>query len=477
MGIGFLPLLALETVFVLALGFVFVCSDGEDDGCAGRAHRLVVDDAPARFSLFLKKLCPPRLFKRLATLYNYVINEANPIFQIVYLVLLNGSLGVFFFKCFPHFHEPYMSSKHVLVSFGLVACCTVAFVLACSVPPGIITAATADQYANYPADGLLFLDGKQCRTCKTPKLARSKHCSMCGHCVSRFDHHCIWLNQCVGELNYRYFLLFLVINFVTFVYGCTTVWRVFQTIIAKRGLMSAVFYNAKTDTRVPASASVLVQYFMGQEVALCAVFFLTGLMSFLMAGFALWHFYLTAAGMTTNEHSKWGHVQRFHKRLVKAYKAASKSNASGDEDAQAGTGRGTKKQEEGGGESNPDSAGSGDSVDEQPDHTVGVFTHKPPGAMPLNVYNQGILRNFFDVLKPRSTQPKASRKLAITVPALAHSHAPYWEQVHSLHTLCLYLFNAQSQSVMNQAPTFSPLIKPSISKSFARACMQTIAHI
>lgn len=52
-------------------------------------------------------------------------------------------------------------------------------------------------------------DPVPCYYCRVFVSHDAKHCSVCDKCVPGFDHHCRWLNTCVGERNYRRFFLFV----------------------------------------------------------------------------------------------------------------------------------------------------------------------------------------------------------------------------------------------------------------------------
>eukprot|EP00927_Polykrikos_kofoidii_P048807 TRINITY_DN43004_c0_g1_i1.p1 TRINITY_DN43004_c0_g1~~TRINITY_DN43004_c0_g1_i1.p1 ORF type:complete len:691 (-),score=94.61 TRINITY_DN43004_c0_g1_i1:117-2189(-) len=56
-----------------------------------------------------------------------------------------------------------------------------------------------------------------CTVCRTEREVRSHHCKECGRCVRRLDHHCPWIDNCVGLGNQRTFFCFIVMLFVTII--------------------------------------------------------------------------------------------------------------------------------------------------------------------------------------------------------------------------------------------------------------------
>lgn len=72
-------------------------------------------------------------------------------------------------------------------------------------------------------------DRLECKKCNKPKPPRTHHCSICKRCVLKMDHHCPWLNNCVGLRNYRYFICFLLwLSIATFYILCILAPLVFK---------------------------------------------------------------------------------------------------------------------------------------------------------------------------------------------------------------------------------------------------------
>lgn len=174
---------------------------------------------------------------------------------------------------------------------------------AASRDPGYILPANhPEEMALYPYDFTVFHPGNNCRTCNLLKPARSKHCNICKHCISKFDHHCIFINNCVGYANQHFFLLLLLTT------GLLTAYASY----IGTSLVSSIIVKDLPEWNLLGRGYTWTQYFniwafaMQENTRMSAITLLCILTTPLVFGLLGYHIYLIWAGTTTNESLKWG---------------------------------------------------------------------------------------------------------------------------------------------------------------------------
>ncbi|XP_023371975.1 probable palmitoyltransferase ZDHHC12 isoform X3 [Otolemur garnettii] len=60
---------------------------------------------------------------------------------------------------------------------------------------------------------------RRCRYCLVLQPLRARHCRECRRCVRRYDHHCPWMENCVGERNHPFFVVYLALQLVVLLWG------------------------------------------------------------------------------------------------------------------------------------------------------------------------------------------------------------------------------------------------------------------
>lgn len=153
----------------------------------------------------------------------------------------------------------------------------------------------------------MFKKKNMCPTCKIEKPPRSKHCSVCDICVEKFDHHCIWLNQCVGRRNYKWFLSFIFLHILICLYGGVAGILVFLGEKKKIDESGVQFQNLKTGEKFAPTLMINLKYFfLSEERHFGIVLCICIVMFFVLGGFLWYHLNLAVNNMTTNESFKRG---------------------------------------------------------------------------------------------------------------------------------------------------------------------------
>ncbi len=73
----------------------------------------------------------------------------------------------------------------------------------------ILFALLTRKHPKKPRKDLMDVELPCCPECRTSLRSTEFHCFICGVCVSRYDHHCPWINNCVSGFNIGKFTAFL----------------------------------------------------------------------------------------------------------------------------------------------------------------------------------------------------------------------------------------------------------------------------
>jgi len=128
-----------------------------------------------------------------------------------------------------------------------------------------------------------------CRWCHMVQPPRAKHCRDCNCCVMREDHHCPFLNNCIGQRNYGFFSGFItsVVLYGSWVVFATAFWMVNYGKFACLGGLGKCWAGSPGEVFVSIFALLVVVF--------------PGMLLVALVPFGCFHLVLILRGRTTRE--------------------------------------------------------------------------------------------------------------------------------------------------------------------------------
>lgn len=309
--------------------------------------------------------------------------------QVFYVAIIGVTYFIIVQTSFEYIPGYYVSGLHRYLSVVAVAVGAILFVLTSFSDPGTVTAENVSQYvSSYPYDNIIFVE-KECSTCKITRPARAKHCRICDKCVARFDHHCGWMNNCIGEKNTRYFVAFLVWHFLICLYGATILGFILAGELKERKIIYILTVYYGIDNSFSGLFPHVAQWLLAVHNTQILLSVFLAILALLLGGFCAYHLHLCLTNTTTNETFKWQDYIMWMKKEneAKADAAALKSSIG---------------------------SANSDAHKAAPSKWRAFFMRsRTPSVEPVvknNIYDRGMIQNLCEVVVPLSERKAFSRR-------------------------------------------------------------------
>ncbi|NWI65817.1 ZDHC4 palmitoyltransferase, partial [Todus mexicanus] len=254
-----------------------------------------------RFLQVLSLIVPARLQRVTHGALHRLFHTRSCVFVVLHVALQAAVYGEYTWEVCAYCWELQFPLLLLLLPHALLAANVGCFLLCSRADPGIITKSNhAALVKVYAYDGVLFQKGVVCPTCDTEKPARSKHCSFCSGCVHRFDHHCVWVNNCIGAFNAGYFFLYLLTltAMAAAVAGVTAAFLIHVVLLS--GMMHGSYLDEQGHERA-VEILFLVQHLF---LTFPRIVFMLGfviLLTLVLGGYCCFLLYLALTNQTSNE--------------------------------------------------------------------------------------------------------------------------------------------------------------------------------
>lgn len=276
-------LIGLMASYVIICGFImYFC--------------VIADPNRSKMAFFIQVELPNKIWDSLGKVMgtkqmNLLQSILDLAMVFVYFFVVLGSWTVVFWYIYPWIdRSSYVRQYHKYIGYFVFVACFASWRLANTSRPGLITPKTFPQYDHYPYDNLMFLPNRRCDSTNLLKIPRSKFDRLKYHQnVPRYDHYCGWVNNTIGEENYRWFLLFLAFHVFMCVYGSIMLALLFWGEIKEKQLLEITFFDRATGEHVRSNWFIVSQYLFMRKTLEFAVLAIMFVMGIALGGFLGYH--------------------------------------------------------------------------------------------------------------------------------------------------------------------------------------------